>query len=94
MRILLSYSKVHFDPDNSSLRQKFRGLSASFLAESLYYILSRFGRVTYIDSNDYLDVKGKHFDLFVGIANNFDRILKIIGETEEPVLELSPYWKN
>ena len=76
MRILLSYSRLHFDPDKGPKEHKFWGSSASILARSLYKIFSKIGKVTYIDSSQYQDVAGKKFDLFVGIANNFYKILK------------------
>lgn len=75
MRILLSYSRLHFDPRKSPKSHKYWGSSASILARSLYEILTKIGNVTYIDSGEYKKVKGLKFDLFVGITNNFYKIL-------------------
>ena len=75
MKILLSYSKVHFDPDKPQRQHKFWFNSASVLARTLYHILTKMGEVTYINSTDYQQIKGKKFDLFIGIYNNFYQIL-------------------
>ncbi len=76
MRILLSYSRLHFDPDKSPKEHKHWGSSASILARTLFEILSKVGQVTYIDSSEYKNIKDKHFDLFIGIINNFHKILQ------------------
>ncbi len=74
MRILLSYSRLHFDPDKDPKEHKYWGSSASILARTLFGILTKIGNVTYIDSSEYEKVKGIEFDLFVGITNNFYKI--------------------
>lgn len=74
MRILLSYSRLHFNPGKSPENHKYWGSSASILARSLYKTLAKIGKVTYIDSSEYEKVKGIEFDLFVGITNNFYKI--------------------
>lgn len=74
MKILLSYSRLHFDPNKNPKNHKYWSSSASILARSLYKILSKIGQVTYIDSSEYEKVKGMEFDLFVGIINNFYKI--------------------
>ncbi len=74
MRILLSYSRLHFDPDKDPKEHKYWGSSASILARTLFDILTKIGNVTYIDSSEYEKVKGIEFDLFVGITNNFYKI--------------------
>ncbi len=76
MRILLSYSRLHFDPDKDPKEHKYWGTSASILSRTLYKILSKLGEVIYIDSNHFESIKDKKFDLFVGINNNFYKILK------------------
>lgn len=76
MRILLSYSRLHFDPNKNPESHKYWGSSASILARTLFKILKKIGKVTYIDTSEYKKVKGIEFDLFVGIANNFYKILK------------------
>jgi glycosyltransferase involved in cell wall biosynthesis len=75
MKILLSYSKTHFDPAKKAQDQKYWGSSASILARSLYEILSKLGQVTYIDPQEYTQIKGQKFDLFVGNYINFNQIL-------------------
>lgn len=74
MKILLSYSRLHFDPSKNPKEQKYWGSSASILARTLIDILTKIGNVTYIDSSEYEKVKGIEFDLFVGITNNFYKI--------------------
>lgn len=75
MKILLSYSKTHFDPLKSREEQDHWGSSASRLARTLYKELSTLGEITYIDSKDYGSVREESFDLFIGISNNFQKIL-------------------
>ncbi|MBI4991156.1 hypothetical protein HZB96_03635, partial [Candidatus Gottesmanbacteria bacterium] len=74
MKILLSYSRLHFDPLKDPKEHKHWGSSASILARTLFDILTKIGNVTYIDSSEYEKVKGKKFDLFVGITNNFYKV--------------------
>ncbi len=76
MKILLSYSKAHFDPDKKPAEQKYWGSSASILARTLYKILSGMGTLTYIDAQNPPDLNGKSFDLFVGIYTNYQQILQ------------------
>ena len=75
MKILLGYSATHFDPQKPPAVQKYWGHSASILARTLYRVLQEFGEVTYLDNDSYSSVAGQSFDLFVGIAANFDRVL-------------------
>ncbi len=76
MRILLSYSTYHFDPQKPTKKQK-TGSSAFYIAKSLYEILSKMGSVTYIDGQGFEKVRGQSFDLFVGINRNFCDILGV-----------------
>lgn len=77
MKILLSYSKAHFDPDKQPAQQKYWGSSANILARALYRTLTKLGSVTYIDGSEYQSVAGLHFDLFIGVAHNFQDILAV-----------------
>ncbi len=77
MKILLSYSKAHFDPSKKPKEHKYWGHSSSIIAKTLYEILTKIGQVTYIDSSEYKKVTGNNFDLFIGIFNNFYKILKM-----------------
>lgn len=76
MKILLSYSYHHFDPDKPLKRQPLRNTSAGILARTFYDALSEMGEVTYTDAQRYKEHLGKEFDLFVGIASHFNDILK------------------
>jgi len=77
MKILLSYSKYHFDPSKSPQVQKYWYTSAGILARSLYRILSEIGDVTYIGGNEIDSIRGGEFDLFVGTHYKFRKILKL-----------------
>lgn len=74
LRILLSYSRRHFDPTPGA-EQEFANSSTNILASALYDLLSELGEVTYIDSSEVGDVTGASFDLFVGQVRNFHRIV-------------------
>jgi len=73
VKILLSYSRYHFEPGVKSERP---GSSAHILARSLYEILSRLGKVTYIDPKEVDSVRGQSFDLFVGQIDKFAQIVE------------------
>lgn len=77
MKILLSYSTLHFDPLKAPEEHKYWGASASILAKSLYEVLSEIGTVVYIDQKNYNEIKGMDFDLFVGIGSSFYDIIKL-----------------
>ncbi|KKS98622.1 MAG: type 11 methyltransferase [Candidatus Gottesmanbacteria bacterium GW2011_GWA2_43_14] len=77
MKILLSYSKFHFDPSKNPTSQKYWHSSAGILARNLYRILSEIGKITYIDGNEIDSVRGKEFDLFVGTHYKFNEILRV-----------------
>lgn len=76
MKILLSYSKLHFDPLKTPNQHKHWASSASILARSLFSELEKIGSVTYIDAfnDEYKEISGNKYDLFVGIFNNFENI--------------------
>lgn len=76
MKILLSYSREHFDPALPRGEQRHLGTSANILASSLYDVLGRLGDVTYIDPTEHGSVAGQQFDLFVGQVRNFRQILQ------------------
>jgi GT2 family glycosyltransferase len=76
MRILLSYSRIHFDPARTPAEHKHWGSSASILARTLYRLLSELGEVTYIEGGEHRQHAGESYDLFVGIDRNFADILK------------------
>jgi glycosyltransferase involved in cell wall biosynthesis len=88
MKILLSYSKLHFDPQLTPEQHKYWGSSASILARTLYEELSLMGEVTYIDAWKYdeADIAGISFDLFVGIVSNFETIMNSCGGVARSVL--------
>ncbi len=75
MKILLSYSKRHFDPALPREQHQFWGSSASILARTLHGLLAELGDVTYVDSTELARVRGQSFDLFVGLINNFGEFL-------------------
>ena len=75
MKILLSYSRRHFDPDLPPAEHRYWGSSASILARTLHALLSELGEVTYVDTSELTRVRGQSFDLFVGIINNFSAFL-------------------
>jgi glycosyltransferase involved in cell wall biosynthesis len=74
MRILLSYSRNHFDPSLPQKQQENWGSSASILARTLYRLLCDLGEVRYIDLTEVDLVRGDEFDLFVGVITNFTLI--------------------
>lgn len=81
MRLLLSYSKTHFDPTVKQEEHKFWGSSASILARTLYSTLTELGEVVYFDAfhDDIATIRGQHFDVFVGVAPRFEQIAKRIS---------------
>lgn len=81
MRILLSYSKTHFDPTVKKEEHKFWGSSASILARTLYAVSGELGEVTYFDAfhDDIATIKGQKFDVFIGVAPRFEQIARRIS---------------
>ncbi|MGA3150567.1 MAG: glycosyltransferase [Candidatus Saccharimonadales bacterium] len=72
MKILLSYSKYHFDPDLPKSKQKYWDSSANILARSLYGLLNEMGELTYVDAQSgSLDELNGGYDLFIGIHFRF-----------------------
>jgi glycosyltransferase involved in cell wall biosynthesis/SAM-dependent methyltransferase len=95
MRILLSYSRPHFDP-NPGAEQEFGGSSTHTLARALYELLSEHGEVTYIDSSEYAEVSGGTYDLFVGQIRNFHKIVAScsIGKSVLFAVNMHPVVRN
>jgi glycosyltransferase involved in cell wall biosynthesis/GT2 family glycosyltransferase len=76
MKILLCYSRPHFDPTLPKEQHRLWGSSASVLARTFHRLLSEFGEVTYVDPSEVQDVRGRSFDLFVGGASSFRAFLR------------------
>ena len=74
MKILLCYSKDHFNPSVPSKKNPNWGGSANILAREFFAALSKIGDVTYSDGIDYQKHAGETYDLFVGIERNFHKI--------------------
>lgn len=77
MKILLCYSKDHFDPSIPRDKNPNWGGSANILARELYAALGKFGDVTYSDGFDYEKHAGEKYDLFVGPDRNFCKIIEV-----------------
>lgn len=78
MEILLCYSLNHFNPYSKN-EQVNMGSSASILARTLFNILIKKGNVTYIDQSTLGTVKGKDFDIFIGIVGPFSKVINAIN---------------
>ena len=76
MKILLLYSRTHFDPDRDEADNRYRRHSAAVLARAWHTALGRFGDVEYLDQAEYQQAAGRAYDLFVGIGHNFHRVLR------------------
>lgn len=72
MKILLSYSKPHFDPALPQEKHKYWGHSAQILAKTLFETFSSYGEVTYADQTEYELYTGKEFDFYIGIIGTFE----------------------
>ncbi len=96
MKILLSYSYYHFDPDKSLSEQPVRNTSAGILARAFYEVLTELGEVTYTDGYRYKEHIGKEFDLFVGIASHFHDILNacIVEKSIYVAVNMHPVERN
>lgn len=79
MRVLLSYSRRHFDPALAPTEQPFWGTSANIIARTLYGLLSEIGEVTYIDPSELEAVRGGSYDVLVGIARGFAEVATASG---------------
>lgn len=75
MKILLAYSKCFFNPNKNS---KYKNASAGINARILYEVLCQYGEVDYIDTFEVRKVKGRKYDIFIGINANFNEILDSI----------------
>lgn len=78
MKILLSYFIRDFDPGGKKADEGPPAHSSSILARVLHAWLSQKGVVTRVDSHDVEAVRGKSFDLYVGVLHNFDRFCAAI----------------
>ena len=96
MKILLSYSKDHFDPTLPLEKHKTWGGSANILAREFYNFLSKIGDVTYSDGYDYQDHAGKSYDLFIGIERNFHKLVAVcnIGTSILIAVNMHPKERN
>lgn len=99
MKILLAYSKAHFDPEADQSVHKYSGGSANVLASTLYQSLAQLGETTYIDSwapEDRSAITGKHFDLFVGTIDKFAEINHCITATKKILFAVNshPRFRN
>ncbi|MCX6642138.1 MAG: glycosyltransferase [Candidatus Bathyarchaeota archaeon] len=70
MRILISYSKFHYDPPAKIDLTH----SASFIIRAIYEACQGLAEVTYIDPAESDSVRGQAFDLFVGQISQFSKI--------------------
>ena len=78
MKILLSYSRPHYDPSLEPAAHQLWGSSANVLARSLHECLSDLGEVTYIDPTEWRDVAGQFFDVVVGQVAHFSELVDTI----------------
>jgi len=76
-RILLIYSRKHFDPENDRLDKKLAASSAANLARNIYQGLKEKNKeVVYVDQGEYKNDIGK-FDLIIGTeSKNFYKYAK------------------
>ena len=79
MRILLSYSREHFDPARPQGEGTRWAGSANIIARNLHRILSEMGEVTYVDAASPEEVGDGGYDLMVGILRNFREIAERSG---------------
>ena len=96
MKILLSYSRYHYDPKGKDKEKDLplKGTSARALASTLHKILKKMGDVTYIDPLEFKDVEGLTFDLFVGQIQNFSKICKTIDCRKNILFAVNSHPKN
>jgi len=92
MEILLSYCKTHFDPDKRPEEHPFWDSSAAIIARGLYNVLGHYGNVTYIEPNELAKIQGKHYDLFVGRALNFNRIVQCAHITKSIYIAVNMHY--
>ncbi len=81
MKILLAYSKAHFDPSKKKSEHKYWDSSANIISRNLYESLSKLGDVTYIDCwhrEEIESVTNQEFDVFIGIIDKFADIVSKI----------------
>lgn len=78
MKILLSYSKRHYNPLLLQEEHRYWGSSAQVLACALYEILSLYGDVEYVDQTEFESISGKEYELYIGIVGNYQQFSKRI----------------
>lgn len=98
MRILLSASTHHFDPERDERTNPLAGTSANVLARAFHSALSELGDLTYIGgSRGEIDaLAGQSFDLFVGIDAGFSDVVERcdIGRSVYVAVNMHPVEKN
>jgi glycosyltransferase involved in cell wall biosynthesis len=97
MRVLLCYSRNHFEPDGASeVDPRHVGSSAHVLASTLHAVLSQLGEVTYIDPGEHASVSGRAFDLFVGQVGGFTDVLEacVVARSVLFVVNMHPQTRN
>ncbi len=73
MKILLSYSKRHYNPLLPQEEHLYWGSSAQILARALYEVLCIYGDVEYVDQTEFEKVSGKEYELYIGTIENFQQ---------------------
>ncbi len=83
-KILLIYSKNHFNPDDDNPQKKLSANSAANLARNIYNILvNKDNEVTYVDQSEY-DKNHGQFDMIMGIVcKNFQKYSSDNPEAEK-----------
>ena len=94
MEILLSYCKTHFNPDKKPEDHQYWDSSAAIIARGLYNVLKTYGNVTYIEPNELAKIQGKHYDLFVGRALNFNRIVQCAHITKSIYIAVNMHYSE
>lgn len=95
MKILLSYSKTHFDPELPQSKHKYWGSSANILARALYAELGTLGDVTYIDAySQSTDEIADQFDVFVGISTRFAELADASGASKKLLFAVNMHPKS
>ncbi len=75
MNILLSCAPGAFAAEGAAERSQHRGHSERLLTRTLFELLSEIGDVTAIDARDVKAIRGRRFDLMVGVLADFGRVL-------------------
>src|SRR4030042_1798533 len=70
MKILLSHSRRHYNPEKNKIIYH----SAGIEARSLYQVLQEFGEVRFIDSSE--NIEGGEYDLVISLPRNFKALMR------------------